>query len=65
MFDIFFYFWRDRSFSEMTDMIFIDIDAVAVWHTLTKRVHEYLCGGVQEYSSTWVREYMSTEKMST
>ena len=51
MFDIFFDFWRDRSFSEMTDMIFVDIDAVAVWHTLTRRVHEYLCGGVQEYSS--------------
>ena len=49
-------FWRDRSFREMTDMIFIDIDTVAVWHTLTRRVHEYLCAGVQEYSSTGVRE---------
>ena len=57
-------FWRDRSFREMTDMIFIDIDTVAVWHTLTRRVHEYLCAGVQEYSSIGVREYMSTENMS-
>ena len=48
-------FWRDRSFREMTDMIFIDIDTVSVWHTLTMRVHEYLCAGVQEYR---VNEYM-------
>ena len=58
-------FWRDRSFREMTDMIFIDIDTVSVWHTLTRRVHEYLCAGVQEYRSIGVREYVSTEKMST
>ena len=49
-------FWRDRSFREMTDMIFIDIDTVSVWHTLTMRVHEYLCAGVQEYR---VNEYMN------
>ena len=47
----FFDFWRDRIFSGKNDMIFVDIDAVAVWHTLTRRVHEYLCAGVQEYSS--------------
>ena len=58
-------FWRDRSFREMTDMIFIDIDTVSVWHTLTMRVHEYLCAGVQEYRSLGVRGYVSTEKMST
>ena len=50
-------FLRDRSFREMTDMIFIDIDTVSVWHTLTMRVHEYLCAGVQEYR---VNEYMNT-----
>ena len=53
----FFDFWRDRIFSGKNDMIFVDIDAVAVWHTLTRRVHEYLCAGVQEYG---VYEYMST-----
>ena len=58
-------FWRDRSFREMTDMIFVDIDTVSVWHTLTMRVHEYLCAGVQEYRSLGVRGYVSTEKMST
>ena len=39
----------------MTDTIFGDIDTVSVWHTLTMRVHEYLCAGVQEYR---VNEYM-------
>ena len=39
----------------MTDTIFGDIDTVSVWHTLTMRVHEYLCAGVQEYG---VNEYM-------
>ena len=58
-------FWRERSFRDMTDMIFIDIDTVSVWHTLTMRVHEYLCAGVQEYRSLGVRGYVSTEKMST
>ena len=58
-------FWRDRSFRELTDMIFIDIDTVSVWHILTMRVHEYLCAGVQEYRSLGVRGYVSTEKMST
>ena len=31
----------------MTDMIFMDIDIVSVWHRLTMIVHEYM--------STWVQ----------
>ena len=27
-------FWRDKSFRERTDVIFIDIDTVSVWHIL-------------------------------
>ena len=34
-------------FIEMTVMIFVDTDAVPVWHILTMRVYEYLCAGVQ------------------
>ena len=49
----------------MTDMNYVDIDAVAVWHTLTWRVHEYLCAGVQEYRSIGVREYGENEYMNT
>ena len=57
-------FWRDRSFREMTDMIFIDIDTVSVWHTLTMIVHEYMS---TEYTGTYVQvqEYMSTEYTGT
>ena len=40
-------FLAEQMFIEMTDMTFIDIDTVPVWHTLTMRVHEYLCAGVQ------------------
>ena len=50
-------FLAEQKFREMTDTIFVDIDTVSVWHTLTMRVHEYLCAGVQEYR---VNEYMNT-----
>ena len=58
-------FLRNRSFREEIDMIFIYIDTVSVWHTLTRRVQEYLCAGVQEYRSQGVRGYVSTEEMRT
>ena len=45
-----FVFLRDRSFREKTDVIFIDIDTVSVWHRLTMIVDEYL--------STYLREYL-------
>ena len=48
-------FLAEQKFREMTDTIFVDIDTESVWHTLTLRVHEYLCAGVQEYR---VNEYM-------
>ena len=59
-----------------TEMFFVDIEAVAVWRTLTRRVHECLSTRVHEYShlleymSTRVHEYrvhgyMSTGYMST
>ena len=49
-------FLAEQKFREMTDTIFVDINTVSVWHTLTMRVHEYLCAGVQEYS---INEYMN------
>ena len=33
----------------MTETIFVYMNTVSVWHTLTMRVHEYLCAGVQVY----------------
>ena len=34
----------------MTDTIFVDIDTVSVWHTLTMRVREYI---VNEYMDAY------------
>ena len=60
---IFSFVFAEQKFREMTDTIFVDIDTVSVWHTLTMRVHEYLCAGVKEYrvneykdayESTWI-----------
>ena len=48
-------FLAEQKFRKMTDTIFVDIDTVSVWHTLTMRVHEYLCAGVQVYR---VKGYM-------
>ena len=50
-------FLAEQKFRKMTETIFVYIDTVSVWHTLTMRVHEYLCAGVQEYR---VNEYMNT-----
>ncbi len=49
-------FLAEQKFREMTDTIFVDIETVSEWHTLTMRVHEYLCAGVQEYN---INEYMN------
>ena len=35
-------FLAEQKFRKMTDTIFVDIDTVSVWHTLTMRVHEYI-----------------------
>ena len=35
----------------MKDTIFVDIDTVPVWHTLTMRVHDW---GIDEYMSTYL-----------
>ena len=40
-------FLAEQKFIVMTDMTFVDVETVPVWHTLAMRVHEYLYAGVQ------------------
>ena len=44
----------------MTDMFFVNVDTVTVWHTVTGKVPEYL-QYVWEYRSTVADEYVSTK----